>query len=714
MKKSLVIVESPAKAKTLNKYLGKDFNVMASVGHVMDLPKSKLGVDIKGGFVPAYETIKGKAKVIAEIKKAGKEAEAVYLASDPDREGEAIAQHIYEVLGGEKAKKKIYRVLFNEITEKAVKEAIAHPSAIDKNKVDAQQARRVLDRLVGYQVSPLLWKKIRYGLSAGRVQSVAVRLICDREREIRKFVPREYWSVIAEFEGFGARLVKRDGEKLEINDEKSALAILEELKGKKFSVSDVEKKERKRNPLPPFITSKLQQDGVNKLSFSAKKTMMLAQQLYEGVELGAEGPTGLITNMRTDSVRVSAEAQASARAFIASTYGKAYVPSSPNVFKSKKSAQDAHEAIRPASMEYTPERVKSHLSKDQWRLYELIWKRFLASQMTPAVLDQTAVGIEAGRYLFQANGAVVKFPGFTVLYEEEEEEKVEKLPQLKKGDSLKPGAVTPNQHFTQPPPRYTEATLVKELEENGIGRPSTYASIISTIQDREYVSKEKTKLGPTELGFLVTDMLVESFPEILDAAFTARMEEELDEVEDGSMDWRKVMEEFYGPFSQSLEKAQGGMRDIKKEEVPTDLVCPKCGKPMIIKWGRKGNFLACTGYPDCKTTSDFTTDESGKIKPVERVAETTGDMCQACGKPMLVKTGRFGRFLACSDYPNCKTTKPYPTDVVCSKCGKPMIIRLGKKGKFLACSGYPDCKNTSNFTIDESGKVKPVEKIAET
>ena len=541
-----------------------------------------------------------------------------------------------------------------------------------------------------------------------------MRLICDREREIRKFVPREYWSVIAEFEGFGARLVKRDGEKLEINDEKSAFAILDELKGKKFSVVDVEKKERKRNPLPPFITSKLQQDGVNKLSFSAKKTMMLAQQLYEGVELGAEGPTGLITYMRTDSVRVSAEAQASARAFITEKYGKAYVPSSPNVFKSKKSAQDAHEAIRPASMEYTPERVKPHLSKDQWRLYELIWKRFLASQMTPAVLDQTAVGIEAGRYLFQANGAVVKFPGFTVLYEEEEEEKVEKLPQLKKGDSLKPGAVTPNQHFTQPPPRYTEATLVKELEENGIGRPSTYASIISTIQDREYVSKEKAKLGPTELGFLVTDMLVESFPEILDAAFTARMEEELDEVEDGSMDWRKVMEEFYGPFSQSLEKAQGGMRDIKKEEVPTDLVCPKCGKPMIIKWGRKGNFLACTGYPDCKTTSDFTTDESGKVKPVERVAETTGDMCQACGKPMLVKTGRFGRFLACSDYPNCKTTKPYPTDVVCSKCGKPMIIRLGKKGKFLACSGYPDCKNTSNFTIDESGKVKPVEKIAET
>src|SRR3990172_1012392 len=531
MKKSLVIVESPAKAKTLNKYLGKDFSVMASVGHVMDLPKSKLGVDIKGGFVPAYETIKGKEKVIAEIKKAGKEAEAVYLASDPDREGEAIAQHIYEILGGEKAKKKIYRVLFNEITEKAVKEAIAHPSAIDKNKVDAQQARRVLDRLVGYQVSPLLWKKIRYGLSAGRVQSVAVRLICDREREIRKFIPREYWSVIAEFEGFGARLAKRDGEKLEINDEKSALAILDELKGKKFSVADIEKKERKRNPLPPFITSKLQQDGVNKLSFSAKKTMMLAQQLYEGVELGAEGPTGLITYMRTDSVRVSADAQASPRAFIAEKYGKAYVPDKPNVFKSKKLAQEAHEAIRPTSMEYTPERVESYLTKDQWRLYELIWKRFLASQMTPSILDQTSVGIEAGKYLFQANGAVVKFPGFTVLYEEEEES-IEKLPQLKKGDSLKPGAVTPNQHFTQPPPRYTEATLVKELEENGIGRPSTYASIISTIQEREYVSKEKARLGPTELGFLVTDMLVESFPKILDAQFTARMEEELDEVDD--------------------------------------------------------------------------------------------------------------------------------------------------------------------------------------
>ena len=700
MGKSLVIVESPAKAKTINKFLGKDFIVMASVGHVKDLPKSKLGIDIENGFEPHYEAIKGKANTIKELKKAGKSADRIFLAPDPDREGEAIAWHIAEEI--DKKNEKTSRVLFNEITEKAVKEAIAHPIALDQNKYEAQQARRVLDRLVGYQVSPILLDKVRRGLSAGRVQSVAVRLICDREREIQAFIPREYWSVTARFETLGgdaftAKLAKKDGQKIELNNGDDAKAALAELEGAPYKVAEVETKETKRNPAAPFTTSKLQQEAARKLGFTAKKTMMLAQQLYEGVELGDEGPVGLISYMRTDSTRVSAEAVASARDFIQLKYGADYLPKGPNIYKSKKKSQDAHEAIRPTYFQYSPDDVKKHLSKDQHRLYQLIWNRFIACQMTQALIDQTRAQIQAKNYTFNASGSTVKFPGFMAVYiegQDIEEEKEEKLPALKKDESLKLLGLDPDQHFTQPPPRFTEASLVKELEEQGIGRPSTYASIISTIQDREYVLKDGKQLKPTELGFTVTDMLVESFPEILNVEFTARMEEELDQIEDGQMEWRTAMTEFYGPFSASLEKAKKEMKNIKAEEIPTDIVCEKCSSMMVIKWGRKGKFLACSAYPECKNTKDFTTGEDGKIVALEKTAEVTETQCPTCGKQMVVKSGRFGRFLACSDYPNCKSTLPYSTGVPCPEGDGGMLVeRRTKKGRvFFSCSKYPSCK----------------------
>src|SRR3990170_4881022 len=700
MGKSLVIVESPAKAKTINKFLGKDFLVMASVGHVKDLPKSKLGIDIENGFEPHYEAIKGKANTIKELKKAGKSADRIFLAPDPDREGEAIAWHIAEEI--DKKNEKTSRVLFNEITEKAVKEAIAHPIALDQNKYEAQQARRVLDRLVGYQVSPILWDKVRRGLSAGRVQSVAVRLICDREREIQAFIPREYWSVTARFETLGgdaftAKLAKKDGQKIELNNGEDAKAALAELEGAPYKVAEVDTRETRRNPAAPFTTSKLQQEAARKLGYTAKKTMMLAQQLYEGVELGDEGPVGLISYMRTDSTRVSAEAVASARDFIQLKYGADYLPKGPNIYKSKKKSQDAHEAIRPTYFQYSPDDVKKHLSKDQHRLYQLIWNRFIACQMTQALIDQTRAQIQARNYTFNASGSTVKFPGFMAVYiegQDVEEEKEEKLPPLKKDEELKLLGLDPDQHFTQPPPRFTEASLVKELEEQGIGRPSTYASIISTIQDREYVLKDGKQLKPTELGFTVTDMLVESFPEILNVEFTARMEEELDQIEDGQMEWRTAMTEFYGPFSASLEKAKKEMKNIKAEEIPTDIVCEKCSSMMVIKWGRKGKFLACSAYPECKNTKDFTTGEDGKIVALEKTAETTDTPCPTCGKQMVVKSGRFGRFLACSDYPNCKSTLPYSTGVPCPENdGGKLVERRTKKGRvFFSCSKYPSCK----------------------
>ena len=693
MGKSLVVVESPAKAKTINKLLGKDFLVMASIGHVKDLPKSKLGVDIEKGFTPEYVTIRGKAKTIGELKKAGKKSDNIYLASDPDREGEAIAWHIAEEVGGN-----VHRVLFNEITAGAVKEAIKHPVKLDRDKFEAQQARRILDRLVGYQVSPLLWDKVRRGLSAGRVQSVAMRLICERERAIEAFNPKEYWSVTAAFEepDFEAKLVKKDGKKLEIGNGDDATGIVTELKALPFDVESVVKKERRRFPTAPFTTSKLQQEASRRLGFTAKKTMMVAQQLYEGVEIGSEGPVGLITYMRTDSTRISNEAITAAREYISANHGPEFLPEKPNIYKSKKGAQDAHEAIRPTYFNHDPASIKSHLSRDQWRLYQIIWNRLIASQMTPAVLDQTKVSIKAGQYTLQANGSVMKFRGFMVVYVEGTDGEAEKeeglLPPLEEGDKLPAPAITPLQHFTQPPPRFTEATLVKELEENGIGRPSTYAATLSTIQDREYARKDKKQFTPTELGFTVTDLLVESFPTIFSVEFTAKMEEELDQIAEGKTDWVGSMKNFYGPFKESLEKAKTGMKNLKAEEVPTDIECDKCGKKMVIKWGRNGKFLACPGYPDCKNTKDFKTD-GGKVVVVEKTEEVCGE-CPKCGKPMLAKSGRYGRFLACSDYPACKTTKPYTTGVKCKNdgCDGDLVERRTKKGRvFFSCSKYPDC-----------------------
>ncbi|MBI5970936.1 MAG: type I DNA topoisomerase [Deltaproteobacteria bacterium] len=699
--KSLVIVESPAKTKTINKFLGSKFTVMASIGHVKDLPKSNLGIDIENGFAPQYVVIKEKAKTIKELKKAGKSADKIYLATDPDREGEAIAWHVADEIDAKR--EKTFRVLFNEITEKAVTSAIAHPTVLDKDKFDAQQARRVLDRLVGYQVSPILWDKVRRGLSAGRVQSVAVRLICDRERAILAFVPKEYWSIIAELTGgasgsvFTAKLSKKAGKKLEIGNVNEAAAILKDLEGARFRVSEVETRQTKRNPAPPFTTSKLQQEASRKLGFTAKKTMMLAQQLYEGVEIGAEGPVGLISYMRTDSTRISSEAIVAARSFIETKFGKEYLPASPVVYKTKKKAQDAHEAIRPTYFKHDSDSVNKYLSKDQARLYQIIWNRFIACQMSPAIIDQTRVQIEANDYTFNASGSVIKFQGFMAVYVEGkdmEEEEEGRLPVIKKDDVLDMKTLTPCQHFTQPLPRFTEATLVKELEENGIGRPSTYAAIISTIQDREYVVKDKTQLKPTELGFLVTDLLVGNFPKILDVEFTAHLEEELDLVEEGKMKWVDALTEFYGPFKESLEKAKKDMKNVKTDTVSTDISCEKCGNPMVIKWGRKGKFLACTGYPECKNTKDFTTDGGGNVVPQERVVETTDAVCPKCGSQMAIKSGRFGRFLACTKYPECKSTMPYSTNIPCPECSEGKLVeRRTKKGGrvFFGCSTYPKC-----------------------
>jgi DNA topoisomerase-1 len=706
MAKSLVIVESPAKAKTINKFLGRGFTVKASVGHIRDLPKSKLGVDIENNFEPQYETIRGKAKIITELKKASKGVTDIYLAPDPDREGEAIAWHIQEALTTSKKTKdtpKFHRVLFNEITKGAIQHAIENPTVVDTHKVEAQQARRILDRLVGYQVSPILWDKVRRGLSAGRVQSVAVRLICERERLVLAFVPTEYWSLTAEFDKFQAKLTKKNDKKIELSNEAETTAVLQAVKGTPFVVSNLVKKERKRNPLPPFITSKLQQEAARKLSFTAKKTMMLAQQLYEGIEVGKEGPVGLITYIRTDSPRVSNEALKAARIFIDKKYGADFLPAKPNQYKGRKKSQDAHEAIRPTYLEHTPESVKSHLSRDQWRLYDLIWMRFIASQMMPAILDQTKAEIKADDYTFQANGSIVKFMGFTAVYEEgtddaptdSTKDSDKKLPPINEGEELKTKAITPLQHFTQPPPRFTEATLVKELEEKGIGRPSTYASIISTIQDREYVIKDEKRLKPTELGFLITELLVKSFPKILDAEFTAHLEDELDKIEDGTTPWLELMREFYEPFKKDLERAKTEMKSVKGTETETDLKCDKCGGVMVIKWGRRGKFLACSSYPECKNTSDFKTEADGKVVAVKLEEETTDEKCPKCEAPMTIKSGRFGRFLACTAYPDCKGTKPYSTGIPCGEedCKGTLIERKTKRGRtFFGCSKYPNCK----------------------
>ena len=722
--KNLVIVESPAKAKTLGKYLGRDFQVKASVGHVVDLPKSKLGVDVKKDFAPDFHVIQAKRKVIDELKKAAKGKEKIYLASDPDREGEAIAWHI----AGQVAKnhKRVHRVLINEITKKAVQEAIANPLELDRNKFDAQIARRVLDRLVGYKISPLLWHKVRRGLSAGRVQSVAVRLVCEREKDIRAFEAVEYWSLTALLEGrlpptFKAKLAqwkgqKVDNKKIRLENQTSVQAIVKSLQGANWLIGEVEKKERRRYPAPPFVTSKLQQEAARKLGFQPRRTMQLAQHLYEGVELGSEGSVGLITYMRTDSTRVSNDALDAVRRHIQAQYGKHYVPGKPNTFRSKKGAQDAHEAIRPTSMEFAPERVRRYLRRDMFQLYSLIWDRFVASQMVAAVYDQTAFEIPVREALFRATGQQIKFDGFMKVYIEGRDERAAQangeddedetqdldgvLPDLRKGDALKLLSMEPRQHFTQPPPRFTQASLIKELDEKGIGRPSTYAAIISNILDREYVSQnESRQLAPTDLGFLVNDLLVESFPDILNVEFTASMEDELDKIEDGKEKWTKAMKRFYTPFARDLKKAEKEMRDVKRQEVPTDIACEKCGALMVVKWGRNGEFIACPNYPECKNTKNFKRSDQGEIEIA--VEQEVNESCEQCGRPMLLRFGKFGKFFGCSGYPECKNIQPLqkPVDlgIKCPQCKQGNLKeRKSRWGKiFYGCDKYPECKFAS-------------------
>ena len=733
MPKGLVIVESPAKAKTIQKYLGKGYTVEASLGHVKDLPKSTLGVDVENDFETEYIVIPGKEKVVARLKKLAAGVDTIYLAPDPDREGEAIAAHLaFELADGAKSKKKkkkdengherFRRVTFNEITQRAVREAFEKPRDIDQHLVDAQQARRVLDRLVGYQVSPLLWDKVRRGLSAGRVQTVALRLIVEREREIKAFDKKEYWTIDANLAGpkppaFDARFVGKGEEKVEVPNEEEASKIRTALETANWLVRTVEKKERRRNAAAPFTTSKLQQDSSRKLRFSVKRTMMIAQRLYEGIELGEEGSVGLITYMRTDSTRVAPEALAEVREFIGSTYGPDYLPQSPNTYKEKKEAQGAHEAIRPSSAMRRPDDIKQYLKEDEFKVYSLIWQRFVASQITPAVFDQTTVDIDAksgsDTFWFRVTGSVEKFDGFLKVYkesregkDEEDEELKHKLPPLEAGQKLTLKSLNPEQHFTEPPPRYNEASLVKELEERGIGRPSTYSAILSTIQERQYVQKTGGKFSPTEIGLVVTDLLVENFPDIFDIQYTARLEEELDEIEEGKEGWTQALAGFYKKFEKDLRYAHKHMENIKRMEKPTDEKCERCGSPLIIKWGKHGSFYACSSYDKENPEScTFTKENPINLPDLDSAdVQETGaaeEYCENCGRVMVLKRGRFGQFMACTGYPDCKTTRrldqgkkvpDIPLDDPCPKCGRNLMIRHGRYGEFTSCSGYPDCK----------------------
>jgi DNA topoisomerase-1 len=721
MAKNLVIVESPGKVKAIGKYLGKQYTVMASLGHVKDLPKKDLAVDVDNDFKPVYEVIEGKKKLMGDLKRAAKGAENVYLAADPDREGEAICFHLQEELQEKKKGPKFFRVMFNEITKNAIMKAFDKPAAVNLHLVDAQQARRILDRLVGYKISPLLWDKVRRGLSAGRVQTVALRLIVEREREILAFKTREYWSIDVNLLAkkppqFAARLAKRNDENVEIPNEAAMQALVDALADATYVVKSVGTKEKRRHPVPPFITSTLQQEAARKLRFSVKRTMMLAQKLYEGVELSPdEGAVGLISYMRTDSTRVSNDALDEVRGMILERYGADYRPAAPNTYKSKKDAQDAHEAIRPTSALRTPESIAGFLAEDELKLYRLIWMRFVASQMTPAIFDQTTIDVESqgkdgATYLFRATGSVEKFDGFLKVYKEskdekddDEEELKHKLPLVAAGETLRFKSIDPEQHFTEPPPRFTEATLVKELESDGVGRPSTYASIISTIQEREYVRKDSGKFFPTELGMVVAELLLESFKDLFDVTYTARMEAELDEIEEGKIDWRLAMTEFYDRFQKDLDQAALTMTDIKRMEVPTDFICEKCGKPMVIKWGRHGKFIACTGYPDCTNTRELPASETGGVSEQDET-----EYCENCGRPMVLKKGRFGQFLACSGYPECKTTKQLgkdqkqqdvPLEEKCPQCGNHLVRKYGRYGEFVACSNYPTCKFVKQKTI---------------
>lgn len=712
MTKSLVVVESPTKIKTIKKYLGKDFTIAATVGHLKDLPQKEIGINIEEGFKPKYTTIPGKQKVIRSLKQAASDSTDVYLAPDPDREGEAIAWHTAEIL--KKKGRRFHRVLFHELTKKAIHEAIASPLDLDRNKYEAQQARRILDRLVGYQISPLLWRKVKGGLSAGRVQSVSVRIICERERAIYAFEPEEYWSITAHLENsappsFKAKLVKKREKKITIPDEKTSSKIVNELLLEKFIVEKIKKKTIKRNPLPPFITSKLQQEAIRKLRFSAKKTMQVAQQLYEGIDLGPGEPEGLITYMRTDSTRISKDAAIEALKLIRETFGQKYALEKPRFFKNKKKAQDAHEAIRPTSVFNTPEKIKPYLSDDQMALYELIWKRFVASQMKQARINVNSVSIKAGDYLFTASGSVVEFPGFMALYmsvEDEIERKSQKgketLPDLIEGMLLKLNKLEPKQHFTIPPPRFSEASLVKELEENGIGRPSTYANILSTIREKGYVDLVKRYFRPSELGFIVNDLLVDSFPDVLKVEFTAKMEDDLDRIEASEIDALQILTRFYTPFKRELEAASKSMLSLKSIGFPTELSCPECGTPLNIKVGKNGHFLGCSRYPECTHTRNYIRDEKGGIQSIEPPVDEISDKeCEKCGKPMLIKQGRYGTFYACSGYPVCKNTqsafsnnKAVETGVNCPEkdCEGKLVQRTSKRGKnFYGCNRFPDC-----------------------
>ncbi len=692
-KRNLVIVESPAKARTIAKYLGAGFEVKASNGHVRDLPKSKLGVDVDKGFEPSYVLIKGKGKIIRDLKASARRAATVYLAPDPDREGEAIAWHLAETLGDDADK--IRRLAFYEITKRGIEEALGTPRSIDMAKVHAQQARRVLDRLVGYKVSPFLWKTIRYGLSAGRVQSVALRLICEREEEIRKFVQREYWTIDAELatpkgDPFRARLQKKAGEKVALEDESRARAEADALGRESFTVSNVRTQEKRRNPLPPFITSTLQQEAFRRHKYSAQKTMVIAQQLYEGVDVGAEGSTGLITYMRTDSTRVSPDAITEVRAFIGEKFGDAYLPPEPRHYRSRETSQDAHEAVRPTAVSRTPASLKGSLDTDQYRVYELIWQRFVASQMNPALVLTTTAEITAGVYGLRASGSRVKFDGFARAYAtmliEEAGPEASKLPAVAVGDALQLKAVHPEQHFTEPPPHYTEATLVKTLEEKGIGRPSTYATIVGTILTRDYVTRDRGKLEPTELGMTVWKLLGNMFADVFDVQFTAKLESQLDRIETGKDPWTDVVSGFYEPFQSDLTRAESQQESVRASLVQeTEVKCPKCGSKMVKKFGRSGPFLACPRYPECKATMPL--EEEGVP------AEAPTQLCPLCGSAMRVRTGRFGKFLACSRYPECKGTRPFTLQIACPQCGQGELVeRRTRRGKpFYGCSRYPEC-----------------------
>jgi DNA topoisomerase-1 len=713
-KRGLVVVESPTKVKTIAKYLDGKYVVKASMGHVRDLPKSQLGVDPKKNFKPKYVVTPAKKKVLDELVKAAEKTDTLYVATDPDREGEAIGWHLAQELPIQK--KNVYRITFNEITERAVKAAFTRPGRIDLKKVDAQQARRVLDRLVGYSLSPLLWDKIQRGLSAGRVQSVAVRLIVDRERQIQAFVPVEYWTLHARLQAthppeFIATLREVAGEKAALANGEVTQALVGSLEGARFVVRSVTRGERKRNPTPPFITSTLQQDAGRKLGFSARKTMTVAQQLYEGIEVGTEGPAGLITYMRTDSVRVAAEAQQEARQWATDRLGGEYVPDTPPAYKSRGSAQEAHEAIRPSDVARDPKSMARFLTKDQLALYRLIWERFMASQLMPAVYDTVAADITAGGTVFRAQGQTLKFKGFTAVYVESredddaatDEDAESAVPPLTEGEVLTLLGLDPRQHFTQPPPRYTEASLIKALEELGIGRPSTYASILGTIiNDRGYVHRERRTLFPTELGMAVTDKLMPFFGDIMDVGFTAQMEDHLDKVEEGELGWVETVKEFYEPFKRDLARAKKEMGS-EKAGVPIGEACPECGGDLIERRGRFGKFIACSNYPECRYKRNLPGSERAEDEP-------TDERCPTCERPMVIKHGRFGKFIACSGYPECKTTKPVTLGIACPECEKGQIAeRRSKKGRtFFGCSAYPDCK----FVLWQRPVAEPCPKCA--